>query len=87
MERCDFGCTSCYLTPSANKTPALPFEEVARQLDTLRAALGPAGKVQITAGEVTLLPVEALGRIVDHARAIGLDPMVMSHGQRFDEEP
>jgi hypothetical protein len=87
MERCDFGCTSCYLTPEANKTPALPFAEVARQLEALRETLGPAGKVQITAGEVTLLPLEQLGRIVDHARAIGLDPMVMSHGQRFAEEP
>ena len=87
MERCDFGCTSCYLTTVANATPALPFDEVCRQLDSLRNALGPAGKVQITAGEVTLLPIEELGRIVEYALEIGLDPMVMTHGQRFDEDP
>jgi len=87
MERCDFGCTSCYLTELANSARPLPFDEVREQLDELRRALGPAGKAQITSGEVTLLPVDELGRIVDYARRIGLDPMVMSHGQRFAEEP
>jgi len=87
MERCDFGCTSCYLTELANNAQPLPFDEVREQLDELRRALGPAGKAQITSGEVTLLPVDELGRIVRYARRIGLDPMVMSHGQRFVEEP
>lgn len=87
LERCDFACTACYLTNVANRTPPLSFDAVAHQLDTLRARLGPRAKVQITAGEVTLLPREELGRIVDHARRIDLDPMVMSNGQRFAEEP
>lgn len=86
-ERCNFACTSCYLSDVANRTPSLPFEEVRAQLETLRAYLGSGGKVQITSGEVSLLPLEELGRIVAHARALGLDPMVMSHGERFLEEP
>lgn len=87
MERCNFSCTCCYLGAEANKTEPLPFEEAREQLDLLRANLGVRGKVQITAGEVTLLPVEDLGRIIKYALSIGLDPMVMSHGQRFLDEP
>jgi len=87
MERCNFSCTCCYLGAEANRTKALPFAEVARQLDDLRSHLGQGGKVQITAGEVTLLPLRDLGRIVRYALSIGLDPMVMSHGQRFLDEP
>ena len=87
MERCNFSCTCCYLGPEANKTEPLPFEEVQQQLDHMRATLGKGGKAQITAGEVTLLPLEDLGRIVKYGRSIGLDLMVMSHGQRFIEEP
>ncbi len=87
MERCNFSCTCCYLGAEANKTEALPFIEVKKQLDTLRHELGPGGKVQITAGEVTLLPLQELGEIIKYALSIDLDPMVMSHGQRFIEEP
>lgn len=87
MERCDFACSACYLTPIANDLEALPFREVRSQLDALRSGLGPRGKVQITSGEVTLLPPRELGRIVSYAREIGLDPMVMTNGQRFEEVP
>ena len=87
MERCNFACSSCYLTEIANALPPLPFREVKEQLDTLRRHLGPAGKTQITSGEVTLLPKEQLGRIVAYARGIGLQPMVMTNGERFLEEP
>jgi len=87
MERCNFSCTCCYLGAEANKTEPLPFVEVKEQLDTLRRELGLAGQVQITAGEVTLLPLVELGKIIEYALSIGLDPMVMSHGQRFLDEP
>lgn len=87
IERCDFGCTSCYLTDLANTTPQLPLDAVKRQLDELRRHLGPAGKTQITSGEVTLLPTEELGEIVAYARQIGLDPMVMSHGDTWMKDP
>lgn len=83
MERCNFTCTSCYLTELGNQTPALPFDLVRAQLDTLRDHLGSGGKVQITSGEVTLLPVDDLGRIVRYALDVGLDPMVMTNGDRF----
>ncbi len=82
-EACDFSCTACYLPETANQTPPLPFERIAEQLDQIRAFAGPAGNVQLTAGEVTLLPAEELARVVRYARAIGLDPMVMTHGETF----
>jgi len=86
-EACDLSCTACYLSRTANATPPLPFAEAKKQLDEIRAHTGPAGSVQLTAGEVTLLPVEDLARIVRYARDIDLDPMVMSHGQTFAENP
>jgi uncharacterized radical SAM superfamily Fe-S cluster-containing enzyme len=87
MERCDFGCTACYLAEGSNATQPQAFEKTSTQLDTIRRYLGPGGNVQITSGEVTLLPVEELGRVVAYARSIALSPMVMSHGQRFLREP
>jgi len=87
LERCDFACTACYLTPIANRTPKLPFRRVREQLDALRRHLGPMAKVQITSGEVTLLEPRELGRIVAYANQIGLDPMVMTNGQRFTDAP
>lgn len=87
-ERCDFSCTACYLAKEANQTPPLPFEEVKAQLDAMRAHAGPGSNVQITAGEVTLLPVEDLIRIVRYAKEEArLDPMVMTHGQTFIQDP
>lgn len=87
MERCNFACTSCYLATAANATPPLDAPSVHRQLDELRAFLGPQGKAQITSGEVTLLPRDVLGGYIDYARSIGLDPMVMTHGQTFLDDP
>ncbi|HIG16786.1 MAG TPA: hypothetical protein EYQ31_05570 [Candidatus Handelsmanbacteria bacterium] len=48
MERCNFFCTSCYLSEAANATAPAPFDEIRAQLDELRAYLGPDGKCQIT---------------------------------------
>ena len=87
MEKCNYTCTSCYLTDLADWARPLPFDKVKQQLDTLRRELGHDGKVQITSGEVTLLKPEELGRIVAYARELGLDPMVMTNGQRFFDEP
>jgi hypothetical protein len=83
MEKCNFACTSCYLSDVANYTTPLGFDETAIQLDELRAYLGPGGKCQITSGEVALLDPHDLCRIVAYARRIGLDPMVMTNGQRL----
>lgn len=87
LERCNLACSSCYLADDANSTEPAPFEEVAAQLVHLRAELGAGGKVQITSGEVTLLDVDELGRIVAHALELGLDPMVMTNGTRFAKDP
>lgn len=87
MERCNFNCTSCYLADDANATPPLPFEEVEKQLKALRGYLGRGGNVQLTSGEVTLLPKEDLARIVRCANENELSPMVMTNGQVFLEQP
>ena len=81
--RCDFACTGCYLGPEANHVPALPTAAILRQLDELRRWLGPKSNVQITDGEVTLRPVEELTGILRYARAIGVIPMVMTHGDNL----
>lgn len=85
--RCDFSCTGCYLGREANRIPALPTDAILRQLDTLRAWLGPKSNVQITDGEVTLRPVEELVEILRYARSIGVIPMVMTHGDSFRLHP
>lgn len=87
LEACNFSCTACYLAPTAQKTPPLPFEQVKAQLDALREELGPGGNAQITAGEVTLMPALELARIVRYAREIGLDPMLMTNGQTLARDP
>jgi len=86
-ERCNFGCTACYLGVRANHQQPMPFTEVARQLDQLRDYLGPGGNVQITSGEVTLLPVAELVRIIAYARERDLSPMVMTHGDVLLADP
>jgi MoaA/NifB/PqqE/SkfB family radical SAM enzyme len=84
---CDFACTGCYLGSGANRVPPISLEQAFRQLDQLRAWLGPKGNAQITDGEVTLLPAEHLVAILRHARRIGLIPMVMTHGDTFRRQP
>ena len=85
--KCDFSCTGCYLGSDANRIPALPVEAVLRQLDTLRAWLGPKSNVQITDGEVTLRPADEVVRILRYARSIGIIPMLMTHGDTFRRQP
>ncbi len=85
--RCDFACTGCYLGHEANRIPALPTAAVLAQLDALRAHLGPKSNVQVTDGEATLRPVEELIEILAHARAIGVVPMLMTHGDGFRRRP
>jgi uncharacterized radical SAM superfamily Fe-S cluster-containing enzyme len=85
--RCDFACTGCYLGHEANQVPALPTAAVLRQLDELRRWLGPKSNVQITDGEVTLRPVEDLIEILRYARAIGIIPMMMTHGDNLRRRP
>jgi hypothetical protein len=87
MPRCDFACTGCYLGDGANAVPPLPLGEVTAQLDHLRAWLGEGGNLQLTDGEITLRPTDELIAMIRHARAIGLIPMVFSHGETFRRRP
>jgi hypothetical protein len=80
---CDFACTGCYLGADANRMQPAARDEAFRQLDRLRAWLGPKGNTQITDGEVTLLPPEELIALIRYARQIDLIPMVMTHGDTF----
>jgi hypothetical protein len=85
--RCDFDCRGCYLGDDANAVPPATWPEIRRQLERLRRHLGPKGNLQITDGEVTLLPERELIRIVTEARRLGLIPMVMTHGESFRRRP
>jgi hypothetical protein len=87
MEKCNFSCTACYLSKEANDTPPLPFAEVKSQLDKIRAHLGPWGNTQLTAGEVTLMPVDDLVKITKYCHDVQLSAMVMTHGDTFREDP
>jgi len=87
LPACDFDCEGCYLGSDANGVERLPLPEILAQLDRMREYLGPKGNVQITDGEVTLLPEPELISILRHARSIGLIPMVMTHGETFRRRP
>jgi radical SAM family protein len=87
MPRCDFACTGCYLGEEANTIPRLPLEAVKEQMRVIRKRLGPWGNLQITDGEVTLLPPEELVELIRFALSLDLIPMVMSHGDTFLRQP
>jgi len=87
MPRCDFDCRGCYLGEDANRMPRRSLSEVLAQIDALRRHLGPKGNLQLTDGEVTLLPAAELVAMVRHAREVGLIPMLMTHGDTFRREP
>ncbi len=87
MDRCDFSCDACYLGADDDRTPPGGFEHARGQLDAVRRCLGPWGNVQLTGGEITLLPAEELVRLVRYCRDIELDAIVMSHGETFRRDP
>lgn len=87
MPRCDFTCSGCYLGRDANQATPRSVDDVKAQLRQLRAWLGPAGNLQITDGEVTLRSPEELIEMIRYARAIGLVPMLMTHGETFRRTP
>lgn len=87
MPRCDFACRGCYLGADANRTRPLPLDEAKRQMDAIRSWLGPSGNLQLTDGELTLRAEEELIELIAYARAIGLVPMLMTHGETFRRKP
>ena len=87
MPRCDFACRGCYLAADANRIPAMQLDLVKEQMQILRRRLGPSGNLQLTDGELTLRPVEEVVELLRYARAIGLIPMLMTHGDSFRRNP
>ncbi len=87
MPRCDFACRGCYLGEEANWVPAEPVEAVKAQMRQLRPALGHAGNLQLTDGEVTLRPAHEVIELLRYARTLGLIPMLMTHGDTFRRRP
>ena len=87
MPRCDFACRGCYLNAEANRIPAEPVEAIMAQMRAIRPAMGHAGNIQITDGEVTLRPVEEVVALLRYARSLDLIPMLMTHGDSFRRRP
>lgn len=87
MPRCDFGCQGCYLGAEANRIPPASLDEISRQLRDLRAWLGEGGGVQLTDGELTLRDPDELLAMIREARALGLVPMLMTHGEHLLRDP
>jgi hypothetical protein len=87
MPKCDFSCKGCYLNADANRARSAPLSEIKQQLQQIRAWLGPCGNVQLTDGEVSLRDESELIEIIAYARALGLVPMLMSHGETFRRRP
>jgi len=87
MPRCDFTCSGCYLGKDANLMRPRPVEELKAQMRMIRSWLGPAGNLQLTDGEVTLRSESELVELIAYARAIGLVPMLMTHGETFRRKP
>jgi molybdenum cofactor biosynthesis enzyme MoaA len=87
MPKCDFDCEGCYLTGDANAVPRAALGLVFDQLARLRRRLGPKANVQLTDGELTLLPEAELLAIVREARRLGAIPMLMTHGDSFRRLP
>jgi MoaA/NifB/PqqE/SkfB family radical SAM enzyme len=87
MPRCDFTCNGCYLGADANRMRPRPLDEIKEQLRLIRSWLGPNGNLQLTDGEVTLRPEPELIELIAYARAIGLVPMLMTHGETLRRKP
>ncbi len=87
MDRCDLSCDACYLSAEDDRAEPADISAARAQLDAIRERLGPWGNVQLTGGEITLLPVEELIRLVRYCNEIELDAIVMSHGETFRRSP
>lgn len=87
MPRCDFTCGGCYLSHDANRMRPRSLDQLKVQMRSIRAWLGPCGNLQLTDGEVTLRAESDLMELIGYARAIGLVPMLMTHGETFRRKP
>jgi hypothetical protein len=87
MPRCDFACRGCYLGAEATHIPAQSIAAIQEQLRQICTWLGEGGNVQLTDGEVMLRPEGDLVELIHYARAIGLVPMLMTHGDSLRRKP
>ncbi len=83
MPKCDFACQGCYLGEDANRAKPRSLAQIKEQMRSLRVWLGPAGNVQLTDGEVSLRREDEVVELIRYARAVGLVPMLMTHGETF----
>lgn len=89
---CSFHCTHCYLPKNANEIPIPSLAEMKAVIEANRRFQGPGGGLQITGGDVADAywragRAEELVEIVRHAVAVGLVPMLMTHGQTLLQHP
>lgn len=84
--RCNFACTPCYHSSTANKVRVDGMHtvtEVARQMQTLQKNRGDSAHCQLIGGEVSLLTPEDHAAALEVMRFFGRIPMSFTHGD-FD---
>lgn len=84
--KCNLTCSPCYHSADANKVRIdgdHTVTEVTRQMGLLRQIRGPRAHAQLIGGEVSLLPPKAHRDTPKAMRAVGREPMSMTHGD-FD---
>jgi hypothetical protein len=84
--KCNLTCSPCYHSADANKVRIdgdHTVDNVTRQMDYLREVRGPRAHAQLIGGEVSLLSAEDHARSLLAMRAVGREPMSMTHGD-FD---
>ena len=89
---CSFHCTHCYLPKNANQVPLPSLVQMKEQIAANRRFQGPGGGLQITGGDVVDAywgsgRQDELVEIIRYAYAVGLVPMLMTHGQTLLEHP
>lgn len=84
--KCNLTCSPCYHSADANKVRIdgeHTVTEVTKQMALLRQIRGPRAHAQLIGGEVSLLPPKAHRDTLKAMRAVGREPMSMTHGD-FD---
>ena len=81
--KCDLTCSPCYHSADANKVRidgAHTTTNVEKQMNYLRKIRGPRAHAQLIGGEVSLLSAEHHAAALLAMRAVGREPMSMTHG-------
>ena len=84
--KCNLTCSPCYHSADANKVRIdgnHTVTEVTKQMNYLREIRGPRAHAQLIGGEVSLLAPEDPRAALQAMRAVGREPMSMTHGD-FD---